>query len=1032
MSFAREDWIRLEYRGTPVYLDPRRPVWFVPNHEGDKTLKHLQEHPAADPSAAEMRFLARLPDGGEVPTYPGRSAFLQTQTLHELWFHVTNRCDLACRHCLFSCAPKEADELPAARLLQLATQAYDLGTRVFALTGGEPFVHREFPRVLEGLLSWPDTNLVILTNGMSLRSREDLLSRLPRERVHLQVSVDGLQRSHDRLRGKNAFEKLRKELEWLAARDWPFTISTCIDRGNMHEMSDLADLASEVGATGLHFMWYFVRGRGKKAGAPDMEALASQLIGAVEHAADLGLTIDNVDAVKGRIFAPPGTKHDGSSSGWESVAVGPDGRLFPSPALIGIEELATPIGSSLAEAWRGSPALARLRASTIAASDSPMRFLLGGGDSDHSYVHAGTFSGDDPYLPVYETLALWLIDHHARSQPVEGPPRLRLKMGDLLETCSVSGEVALTHSNCVLALSGEDGVAAVGRFYSEAAAETKTDILNPVCYAEDAVSHIPTEGRVRSYGCGSPVLDARLAPGETVVDLGSGTGVECFIAARLVGTLGRVIGIDMLDPMLELAGKTAVGVRRNLGYDNLAFRKGLLEDLPLEESSADLVLSNCVLNLSHDKRRSFAEIFRVLRPGGRLVVSDVVCEEDPGPAIRNDDVLKGECLGGALTQRDLFGLLDEAGFTGARVLKRFPYRQVRGHAFFSMTFEARKSAPSEKIRAMYRGPFAALLASDGTLLPAGETVSLERGEAARLSEQVFLFDDQGAVSNVLQGVSACCSPDAAASPEGSSCCEIPPEEDAGPRALPTLPSLPSQRPPSSSRLEAERSGCMLCGTELEYRSEEQIASCVYCGESFSSAMCCPEGHFVCDGCHAAGSRDLLQKVCLASHETDMVELMHRIRSHPSFSVHGPEHHGMVPGVILAACRNAGATISDEQILRGIRRGAKIPGGACGYMGVCGASAGLGSAFGVLLESTPRKASERQTVLRAVARVTEEIASYAAARCCQRDCYVALKVAADLAPSIAKVSPVAEIDLRCNQIDLNPDCIGESCPLHPAH
>jgi MoaA/NifB/PqqE/SkfB family radical SAM enzyme/SAM-dependent methyltransferase len=1012
MAFRRERWSRIVFEGVPIYIQPDHPHWFVPNADGDRLLERLRVDPAARVNPSEACFLARLP---EIPEpsgpYPGREAFLSTERLDELWLHVTDRCDMACRHCLFSCSPKKTAEMPAGRILDLASQAHRLGARVFALTGGEPLLHRECHRVLAGLLELDDSNLVILTNGMSVRRHARFLARLPRERVHLQVSVDGTEPGHDHLRGKGAFGRLKRELGWLRGEDWAFTVSSCIDRRNLHEVVSLVETAAELGASALHLLWYFARGRGNKAEVPDTDLLADGLIRAAIRAEALGVGIDNLDAVRSRVFAPAGTKHDGPSSGWYSLAVAPDGRLYPSPALVGIEDLSTEVNGDLAASWRTSPVLSRLRSTSVAANASPLRFLLGGGDYDHSYVSTGSFSGGDPYLPVYETLALWSIARFARRQGKDGPPRLRAMMGDLLETCSVENEVALTHSNCVLSLTSEHGTTAVGRFYTSAVETARKDILNPVYYDAGTVAHIPPAGRVRGYGCGSPVLDARLAPGESVVDLGSGMGMECFIAAKHVGSRGRVTGIDMLDPMLDRANRTAEGVRANLGYDNLRFKKGLLEALPLEDSCADVVISNCVLNLSHDKRRIFAEIGRILRPGGRLVVSDVVCESDPGPAMRADETMLGECLGGALTQRDLFGLLDEAGLVGAEVLNRFPYREVRGHRFFSMTFRARKPADRETLRVIYRGPFAALLAPDGTLLPAGQSVTLSADHAERLSDQVFVLDGEGAVANVDLGTSSCCTP--AGTLAGTSCC--------GPAGA------ASPAPALSSR---ERAGCMICGSELKYATQEKRVTCSYCGNGFFSAMVCPEGHFVCDACHAADARAIIERVCLSSDETDMVALLRKVRSHPSVSVHGPEHHALVPGIILAACRNAGTPLTDEQVLEGIRRGSAIPGGACGYLGICGAASGAGAAFSVLLEATPLKKAERRQVMSIEARILERIAGYEAARCCQRECYLALKEAAGILPDVVRTAPRAEADLRCDQLQKNADCLGRACPLHP--
>ena len=1030
MTFQRDRWTRIIHDDVPIYIQPDHPHWFVPNAAGDRLLERLRTDAAARLDTTEERFLARLPevDPPERP-YPGRAAFLDTERLDELWFHVTDRCDLACRHCLFSCGPKDAPELPAERILDYAAQAHALGTRVFALTGGEPLIHREFPRLIEGLLDLPGSDVVILTNGMSLRSHAEFLLRMPRERLHWQVSIDGLQESHDHMRGKNAFAKLGHQIDWLREEGWPFTVSTCIDRGNMDEMPRLVEMAAEMGASALHLMWYFVRGRGRDTEFPDTDRLAELFVETVDKAAELGIYIDNLDAVRSRIFAPAGTKHDGSSSGWTSLAIAPDDRIYPSPALIGVDALATPAEGDLATAWRSSAVLAELRGTSVAGDDSLLRFLLGGGDSDHSYVHAGSFTGHDPYMPFHETIALWSIARLAKRQGEDGPPRLRAKMGDLLETCSVEGEVALTHSNCVLSLTGADGTEAVGRFYAEAAEHEKTDIINPVCYEPETVAHIPEDGRIRSYGCGSPVLDAGLSPGETVVDLGSGMGVECFIAAKAVGRGGRVVGVDMLDPMLDRANLTAEGVRRNLGYDNVRFAKGLLEALPLEDAGTDVVLSNCVLNLSHDKRKTFAEIVRILRPGGRLIVSDVVCEDDPGPMIRNDETLVGECLGGALTQRDLFGLLDEAGLVGAQVIKRFPYRNVKDHQFYSMTYAAFKPTTRETVRAMYRGPFPTLVASDGTLMPAGETVTIDAGLAERYSDQVFVLDEMGAVSNLDIGHSLCCVPEALLGDEPA---------PADPEPVPAAPEPPTTAPIGLSLAGAPapakklRAGCMVCGAELDYASEGTEHTCHFCGEAFVSAMVCPAGHFVCDTCHGADARAAVEHICLASTETDMIALMHKARSHPACTMHGPEHHGLVPGVILAACRNAGAEVSDMQIRDGIRRGGQIPGGACGYLGVCGAASGAGIAFSVLLEATPRLAPQRREVMTATTKILGRIAEFEAVRCCQRDCYLALMATADLLADLLDTPPTALPGLRCDQVAKNGDCAGTDCPLHPRH
>jgi hypothetical protein len=138
----------------------------------------------------------------------------------------------------------------------------------------------------------------------------------------------------------------------------------------------------------------------------------------------------------------------------------------------------------------------------------------------------------------------------------------------------------------------------------------------------------------------------------------------------------------------------------------------------------------------------------------------------------------------------------------------------------------------------------------------------------------------------------------------------------------------------------------------------------------------------------------------------------------------------VPAIIVATARNAGFPAPEQALGSAIRRGAKIPGGSCGYLGVCGAASGVGTGFSVLLESTPLTAGARQQVMSVVGEVTAQLASLRAARCCQRDCYLALRVAAERSPRLLGVSPTADSPLRCAQVAANRECLGKSCPLHP--
>jgi len=177
---------------------------------------------------------------------------------------------------------------------------------------------------------------------------------------------------------------------------------------------------------------------------------------------------------------------------------------------------------------------------------------------------------------------------------------------------------------------------------------------------------VPAEAVNLSLGCGDPVTIAGLRPGETVLDLGSGGGIDCFLAARQVGPAGRVIGVDMTPAMLERAN----AAKARLGLTNVEFRLGQIEALPVADQSVDVVMSNCVINLSPDKAAVFREVFRVLKPGGRVSISDIVTEGAFSAEMRADAALWAECLSGAVDVSEYIGLMQAAGFTDIVVVDR--------------------------------------------------------------------------------------------------------------------------------------------------------------------------------------------------------------------------------------------------------------------------------------------------------------------------------------------------------------------------
>jgi SAM-dependent methyltransferase len=184
--------------------------------------------------------------------------------------------------------------------------------------------------------------------------------------------------------------------------------------------------------------------------------------------------------------------------------------------------------------------------------------------------------------------------------------------------------------------------------------------------------HSVPEGADMGLGCGNPQAIAALQPGEVVLDLGSGGGLDCFLAARQVGPQGRVIGVDMTPDMVSRARENA----RLSGYTNVEFRLGEIEHLPVADEQVDVILSNCVINLSPDKSRVCQEAFRVLRPGGRLAISDVVARVELPDEIRNDPELRASCIGGAVTIDELERTLAKAGFEQISIIPREESREV--------------------------------------------------------------------------------------------------------------------------------------------------------------------------------------------------------------------------------------------------------------------------------------------------------------------------------------------------------------------
>jgi hypothetical protein len=231
---------------------------------------------------------------------------------------------------------------------------------------------------------------------------------------------------------------------------------------------------------------------------------------------------------------------------------------------------------------------------------------------------------------------------------------------------------------------------------------------------------------------------------------------------------------------------------------------------------------------------------------------------------------------------------------------------------------------------------------------------------------------------------------------------------------------------------AHHHGCLTCGAGLVYRDSASPVRCAFCGAPGTSPVACANGHFVCDTCHAAPAREVIERACLASDSTDPVALATGLMRHPSLKLHGPEHHLLVPAVLLTAWANArGEGAAKPRLLaEAKRRAASVPGGSCGFQGACGAGVGVGIFASIASGATPLAKASWGVANRATGRALTVIGQLGGPRCCKRTSWLALLTGIRVAGQSLGVTLTVR-GPACEWSEVNAECLGDPCPFHPA-
>ena len=669
----------------------------------------------------------------ERPEYVGRSKVIAPYKLKELWLYYTMACNLRCKHCLVSAGKSLRKELTTDEFKKIVDESIKLGVKRFYITGGEPFIKEGIFDLIKYITKTKKCELIILTNGTLFDDKRiAALKKVMGPKLILQVSLEGPNAEiHDKLRGNGSFDKAVEGIKKLVSIGITPVISTAISKLNEKAIGKTSKFLSKLGVQEHNILWMHAKGRGAN-NVDDLfvssDSIAKTMKKLKKSYKEQEIILDNVESLKVRVRTKRGRKNDLCNNCYEKICVNADGNVYPCASLNGDKNFnaGNIRKKSLKDIWLNSKVMEKGRA--ISVQDKPecrecyLEYFCGGGCTSHSYYASevdtgkGSITALDPYCSTYKSLfedIIWELAEEGvmpRNDKGYTPPlvynamdsKLPGHMGAGIKSIDKNFDVGCYHCSCVLSVDVEDDeeyckpevkghvTKTVKKKFSIAAYNPVADYYCPTGYDPEDLKHIPNEVLEVSYGCGNPAALGDIREGETIVDLGAGGGIDCFIAAGRIGSKGKVIGIDMTDEMLEKARESSKKVAEELGYDIVEFRTGNIMEIPVEDNSVDLVISNCVINLTEDKSKVLDEIYRILKPGGRFFISDIVSDRPVPGYLKRDKELWNACLSGALTDEGFVQVARNAGFLDVNMTNNYLYKKVEYIQFYSITLKGSK------------------------------------------------------------------------------------------------------------------------------------------------------------------------------------------------------------------------------------------------------------------------------------------------------------------------------------------------------